>query len=74
MYDMKKQLAAMTLTLRNVAALDTKASSLQCGFPAIRLFLVIFSVDAFAKFTTTPYTFFRSTTSMPVSPEWSSTC
>jgi hypothetical protein len=25
MYDVKKQLAAMTLTLRNVAVLDTKA-------------------------------------------------
>lgn len=27
MYDMKKQLASMALTLRNVAVLDTKASS-----------------------------------------------
>jgi hypothetical protein len=27
MYDMKKQLAAMALTLRNVAVLDTKARS-----------------------------------------------
>ena len=29
MYDVKKQLTAMTLTLRNVAVLDTKASASQ---------------------------------------------
>ena len=32
MYDVKKQLTAMTLTLRNVAVLDTKASAKQRVF------------------------------------------
>ena len=48
MYDVKKQLTAMTLTLRNVAVLDTKASAkqhvfLQGALCASLLFVLHFS-------------------------------
>ncbi len=48
MYDVKKQLTAMTLTLRNVAVLDTKASAkqhvfLQGALCASLLFILHFS-------------------------------